>query len=82
MDKGLDELASHAESLDTKAGAVLGFAGVVAGLAVVHGQLTLHYGLVIQTGLGVDVLAGILAMLTFLPRNWHVLQAETYRTST
>ncbi|MCL4448099.1 MAG: hypothetical protein M1483_00280 [Actinobacteria bacterium] len=79
VDKELEGLTNHVESLDTKAGVILGFAGVVAGLAVSHGQLTVHYGLAIKIGLIIDVLAGILAMLTFLPRKWPVLQARNLR---
>lgn len=50
----------------------LGSAGVVTGLVGAQGQPALRYRLVIQTGLGVDILAGILAMFTFLPRKWPV----------
>ena len=79
VDKELRELTNHVESLDTKASVILGFAGVMAGLAISHGQLSTHYGAVIYIGLSVDVVAGFMAMFTFLPRKWPVLQAKNLR---
>lgn len=69
---------SHAESLDTKAGVVLGFAGVIVGLGATA-QSTVSGEVAFQTGLGFAVLAAILAAVSFLPRRYPVLEVDHLR---
>lgn len=69
----LEALTHHVEALDTKAGVILGFAGVLAGLAVSRGQP------IAQLGIIIDVVAGLLAVFAFLPRKWPVLRAKSLR---
>lgn len=73
-----DAMNSHAESLDTKAGVVLGFAGVVVGLgATAPGDISTR--LVFQVGLVAGVLAGLLAAWAFLPRRYPVIEVLRLR---
>jgi hypothetical protein len=58
---------SHAESLDTKAGVVLGFAGVLVGLGATA-QQAVSAEVPFEVGLGFAVLSALLAALSFLPR--------------
>ena len=67
---------NHAESLDTKAGVVLGFAGVLVGLGATA-QSIVPDKAVFQVGLGVAVLSATLAAWAFLPRRYPVL--DVYR---
>jgi hypothetical protein len=76
----LETMNAHAESLDGKAGVVLGFAGVLVGLGAtampaVSGEL------VFQVGLGFAVLAALLAAWAFLPRKYPVLEVGRLRGS-
>lgn len=71
---------SHAESLDAKAGFVLGFAGVLVGLGATA-QLPISDKVVFQAGLAVAVAAAVLAASAFLPRGYPVLEVERLRQS-
>jgi hypothetical protein len=69
---------SHAESLDTKAGVVLGFAGVLVGLGATA-QPDISRAITFEVGLGFAVLAALLAALSFLPRGYPVLEVARLR---
>ena len=71
---------SHAESLDSKAGVVLGFVGVLVGLGATAQPAVSGRG-VFQTGLAFAVLAAVVAALSFLPRRYSVLQVARLRQS-
>jgi len=71
-------LNDHAESLDTKAGVVLGFSGVLVGLGATAQALVENTGL-FEVGLAFAVAAGILAVLAFLPRKYPVVEALLLR---
>jgi len=66
-------MSAHAESLDTKAGVVLGFAGVLVGLGATAQPVFLRSA-ISQAGLGLTVAAAMLAAWAFLPRNFPVLE--------
>ena len=51
----------HFDSLDTKAGLILGFSGVLAGLARTE-------GLIVEIGRYAAVLSSLVALLAFWPR--------------
>jgi hypothetical protein len=75
-----ETMNAHAESLDGKAGVVLGFAGVLVGLGAtalpaVSGRL------IFQIGLGVAVVAALLAAWAFLPRRYPVLEVGQLRNN-
>jgi hypothetical protein len=73
-----ETMNAHAESLDTKAGVVLGFAGVLVGLgATAQGNVSDEA--VFQIGLGVAVLSATLAAWGFLPRRYPVLEVFRLR---
>jgi hypothetical protein len=69
---------ARAESLDTKAGLVLGFAGVLIGLGATA-QASVSGKLIFQVGLGVAGLAALSAAWAFLPRNYPVLDVYQLR---
>ena len=69
---------THAESLDGKAGVVLGFAGVVVGLGATA-QSSVSDEVAFQVGLGFAVFAALLAAVSFLPRRYPVLQVARLR---
>ncbi len=69
---------SHAESLDTKAGVVLGFAGVLVGLAATVPPSDAHR-LAFHVGLGMGVLAAVLGAAAFFPRRYPVLEPAVLR---
>jgi hypothetical protein len=76
----LDQVASeretinaHAESLDAKAGVILGFAGVLVGLGATA-QATITTNGVFQSGLAVAVVAALTAAWAVLPRSYPVLE--------
>jgi hypothetical protein len=71
-------LGGHAESLDTKAGVSLGFAGVLVGLGV-SAQAALLRSVWFKLGLGTAVVSGILAAVSFFPRRYPVLNALALR---
>lgn len=71
---------SHAESLDTKAGVVLGFAGVLVGLGATA-QQAISAEVPFEVGLGFAVLSALLAALSFLPRRYPVLEVARLRES-
>jgi hypothetical protein len=75
-----ETINSHAESLDTKAGVVLGFAGVLVGLGATA-QTIVSDRVVFEIGLGVAVLSAALAAWAFLPRRYPVLQVFQLRQS-
>jgi hypothetical protein len=72
-----ETINTHAESLDAKAGVILGFAGVLVGLGATA-QTVVSDKIVFQIGLGVAVLSAALAASAFLPRRYPVLE-EVYR---
>ncbi len=81
----LDQVASerelmnaHAESLDAKAGILLGFAGVLVGLGATA-QATISTDGVFQSGLAVAAVAAGLAAWAVLPRRYPVLQVLPVR---
>ncbi len=69
---------AHAESLDGKAGVVLGFAGVLVGLGATA-QVAVSGRVIFQIGLAVAVVAALLAAWAFLPRRYPVLEVERLR---
>ena len=71
---------AHAESLDGKAGVVLGFAGVLVGLGATA-QVWVSGRVIFQVGLAVAVVAALLAAWAFLPRRYPVLEVERLRQS-
>ena len=73
-------MSSHAESLDTKAGVVLGFAGVLVGLGA-SAQSSVSNEVAFQFGLVLAVVAAVLAALSFLPRRYPVLEVARIRDS-
>jgi len=68
-----ETMNAHAESLDAKAGVILGFAGVLVGLGATA-QATISTNGVFQSGLGVAAVAAGLAAWAVLPRRYPVLQ--------
>jgi hypothetical protein len=75
-----ETMNTHAESLDTKAGVVLGFAGVLVGLGATA-QSIVSNETVFQVGLGIAVLSAALAAWAFLPRRYPVLEVFRLRQS-
>ncbi len=73
-----ETMNSHAESLDGKAGVVLGFAGVLVGLGATA-QVAVSDRMIFQVGLAVAVVAAVLAAWAFLPRRYPVLEVERLR---
>jgi hypothetical protein len=69
---------AHAESLDTKAGVILGFAGVLVGLGATA-QTFVSSDLTFEIGLGVAVAAALSAALAFLPRKYPVVEVLPLR---
>jgi hypothetical protein len=74
-----ETMNAHAESLDTKAGVVLGFAGVLVGLGATA-QLPVSDELAFQIGLGVGVVAALMAAWAFLPRQYPVIEVGALRS--
>ncbi len=74
LDRHLDQQRTHFESLDTKAGVVVGFAGAIAALSQdvdpLPGKL----------GVGSAVVAAVLAMLAFRPRRYPVFDPLRLRS--
>ena len=73
-----ETMNAHAESLDGKAGVVLGFAGVLVGLGATA-QVAVAGKVVFEVGLAVAVVAAVLAAWAFLPRRYPVLEVERLR---
>lgn len=73
-----ETMNAHTESLDAKAGVVLGFAGVLVGLGATA-QAFVSTGAVFQAGLAVAVVAALLAAWAFLPRRYPVLEVYELR---
>jgi hypothetical protein len=73
-----ETMNAHAESLDAKAGVVLGFAGVLVGLGATA-QVAVSGRVSFQIGLAVAVVAAVLAAWAFLPRRYPVLEVERLR---
>lgn len=65
----------HFEALDSKAGVTLGFSGAIVALAT-----DVESG-VAKVGVGLAVLAGVLAMVSFLPRRQPVFDLRHVRDS-
>ena len=87
LDIVLEQVASerqtmntHAESLDAKAGVVLGFAGVLVGLGATA-QSGVSHQWTFQVGLVFAVCAAVLAAWAFLPRRYPILEVERLRQS-
>lgn len=68
-----ETMSAHAESLDTKAGIILGFAGLLVGLGATA-QATISANWVFRSGLGVAILAAGLAVWAIAPRRYPVIQ--------
>jgi cytochrome c biogenesis protein CcdA len=82
----LDQVASEratvsarADSLDTRAGVVLGFAGVLVGLGATASSMAIFTNGYFQAGLGVAVVAALSAAFAFVPRNSPVLDMRPAR---
>jgi hypothetical protein len=73
-----ETMNAHAESLDTKAGVVLGFAGLLVGLGATA-QAFVSADLAFQIGLGAAVLAALSAAFAFLPRKYPVVEVLQLR---
>lgn len=69
----LEQQLRHFEGLDTKAGIVLGFAGVLVALS---GKVEPLVG---RVGLGLAALAALLAVWAFFPRTFPVLDLSQLR---
>jgi hypothetical protein len=78
VDAERSAMSAHAESLDTKAGVILGFAGVLVGLGATA-QPSLVKSVVFQIGLGLAVVAAVLAAWAFVPRRFPVLELRHLR---
>lgn len=75
VERQRDQQRAHFESLDTKAGIALGFAGAIAALA------TDVQPVLAKVGAGASVLAAIFAVLAFRPRDlpiWDPLALRRY----
>ncbi len=75
-----EAMNAHAESLDGRAGVVLGFSGILVG----HGataQITVSGTVIFEFGLAVAVVVAILAAWAFLSRRYPVLEVERLRQS-
>lgn len=73
VERHLDQQRSHFESLDTKAGVAVGFAGVIAAI----GRDVVP--IVAKVGVGLAVVAAVLAVLSFWPRKHPVLDPRRLR---
>jgi hypothetical protein len=73
-----ESITGHAESLDTKAGVVLGFAGVLVGLGATAQAFVERTGL-FEVGLGFAVGSGVLAVASFFPRRYPVVEVLPLR---
>jgi hypothetical protein len=73
-----ETMNAHAESLDTKAGVVLGFAGILVGLGATA-QADVSSNLAFQIGLGAAVLSALFAAFAFLPRKYPVIEVLALR---
>lgn len=71
-------MRTHGESLDAKAGVILGFAGVLVGFGATT-QPDISQNWVFRAGLGAAVLAALLAVWAFIPRPYPVLQVRLLR---
>lgn len=69
---------SHAESLDTKAGVTLGFAGILVGLGATA-QAAISANCVFRSGLVVAIVAAGFAAWAILPRSYPVIQVHPAR---
>ena len=69
---------AHGESLDSKAGVVLGFSGVIVGLGATA-MSVISDTVLFQIGLGLAVFAAAWAAWAFAPRGYPVLEARPLR---
>jgi hypothetical protein len=75
LGRHLDEQRTHFDSLDTKAGVVVGFAGVIAALSLNRDAGSLPA----KVGVGFAVVAAIVAMAAFWPRKHPVFDPRRLR---
>ena len=75
-----EAMKDHAESLDTKAGVILGFTGLLVGLGATTAQSAIFKNLVFQVGLGFAVAAAAFAASAFVPRSYPTLQMHQLRS--
>jgi hypothetical protein len=73
VERQQDQQRAHFESLDSKAGIALGFAGAIAALAK-DVQPT-----VAKVGVGLSILAAVFAMLSFRPRKFPIFDPLALR---
>jgi hypothetical protein len=73
-----ETMREHAESLDAKAGVVLGFAGILVGLGATA-QSDISHDVAFRIGLCAGVLAALLAAWAVVPRRYPVLEALRLR---
>ena len=68
----------HAESLDTKAGVVLGFAGILVGLSTTA-HVVVAESWLFRAGMTVAIVAVLLSTWAFFPRRYRVLEVLKLR---
>lgn len=73
-----EALQGHAESLDAKAGVILGFAGVLVGLGATA-QMVISENWYFRVGLMLGVAAAALAAWALLPRKYPVVELGRLR---
>jgi hypothetical protein len=73
-----ETLSGHAESLDAKAGVVLGFSGVLVGLGATA-QAVISENWVFRVGLMFGVAAAVLSAWALLPRGYPVVKLGPLR---
>ena len=73
-----ETMRAHGEGLDTKAGVVLGFSGVLVGLGATA-QPVVSASLPFRFGLGIALVGALLAALSFLLRRYPVLEVHELR---
>jgi hypothetical protein len=73
-----ESMRSHAEGLDTKAGVILGFAGVLVGLGASASDLV-NRSWLCQAGLVLTMGSAILAALAFIPQSYPALAPRALR---
>lgn len=69
---------SHAESIDSKAGIVLGFAGILVGLGATA-QASVEHTYLFKAGLCAAAIAGVFAVWAYFPRRFPVIQVRVLR---
>lgn len=74
-----DRQAAHFDSLDTKAGLVLGFAGVIVTVSAIVPQGNALTGLLLHVGQALSALSAVLATFSFWPRRYPVIKLLALR---